>query len=102
MANQVRVDAAAVARFGSDRNLMRDLEDSGLLNEIVAEMRRLAPRNSGEGADSIDWEIDESGEFFRIAWGKDHFYMYFHEVGTVHLAARPFMRPVADQYNSRR
>lgn len=102
MPNRVEVDASAVIRFGKDADLLRELEDSGLLDEIVAEMQRQAPRDTGEGADSIAWELDESGEFFRISWGKDQFYMYFHEVGTIHLAARPFMRPVAGQFNSRR
>lgn len=95
------IDTGAMARFVRSDELMGALEDSGLLDEIVAEMRRLAPKDSGEGAASIDWEIDDSGEFFRISWGKDQFYMYFHEVGTLHLAPRSFARPVADRYNNR-
>lgn len=102
MPNRVEVDESAVVKFASDPDVMGDLEDIGLLDEIVAEIKRRAPRDTGEGADTIDWELDESGEFFRISWGKDAFYLYFHEVGTIHLAARPFMRPVADQYTSRR
>lgn len=80
---------------------MDQLEESGLLDEIVAEMRRLAPEDTGEGADSIDFELDESGDFYRVSWDKAHFYMYFPEVGTDDEPARPFMRPVADRYNNR-
>lgn len=74
------------------------LESSGFLDHIVAEMRRLAPKETGEGAESIDYELDESGEFWHVSWGKAHFYMYFPEVGTAEEPARPFMRPVADKY----
>ena len=58
------------------------LESSGFLDEVVAEMRRRAPELTGEGAESIDFELDESGEFYHVSWAKEHFYMYFEEVGT--------------------
>jgi len=96
----VAIDWAAVAKLATSEEAVRLIEDSGLPDEIVAEMRRLAPRDSGEGADSIDWEVDESGEFLRVSWGKAEFYMYFHEVGTEKEPARPFMRPVVDRYNN--
>ena len=80
---------------------MEQLEDLGILDEIIAEMRRLAPKDTGEGAESIHAELDGSGEFYRISWDRAHFYMYFTEVGTEIQPARPFMRPVADRYNNR-
>ena len=98
------VDTHAVARYATSDELMDALEESGLLDEIVEEMRRLAPDDpdtTRQGANSIDFEIDDSGTFFRISWDKEHFYMYFPEVGTEDAAARPFMRPVADRYNNR-
>jgi HK97 gp10 family phage protein len=93
------VDVAACKRFARSPAVMEMLDDGGLLDEIVAEMRRLAPKDTGEGAESIDFELDESGDYYRVSWGKAEFYMYFFEVGTDELAPRPFMRPVADRYN---
>lgn len=76
------------------------LESSGLLDRIVADMQRLAPRLTGKGAESIDFKLDPSGEFYRVSWDEEHFYMYFPEVGTEDEPPQPFMRPVADRYNS--
>lgn len=105
MASPYRLDInlSDVARFATSDELMDALEESGLLDEIVAEMRRLAPDDpdtSRSGANSIDFELDDSGTFYRVSWDKKHFYMYFPEVGTEDAAPRPFMRPVADRYNS--
>jgi HK97 gp10 family phage protein len=100
MPAHVTVDYAGIGRFESSAELVDMLESSGLLEDIVAEMRALAPDHTGEGAESIDFELDESGEFYRVSWGKDHFYMYFEEVGTIDIQPHPFMRPVADRYNN--
>lgn len=100
----VTIDLRQVARYATSNELMDAIEASGLLDEIVAEMRRRAPDDpdtTRSGANSIDFEIDDSGTFFRISWDKEHFYMYFPEVGTQDAVARPFMRPVADMYNRR-
>lgn len=101
MPDAIRVDVAACNRYARGRSLLDAIRDEGMLDQIVDEMRRLAPENTGKGADSIDYELDESGEFWRISWGKAHFYMYFSEVGTDDEPARPFMRPVADRFNTR-
>lgn len=98
----VTVDLRQVARYVTSDEFMDVLEASGILDEIVAEMRRRAPDDpdtSRSGANSIDFEIDDSGTYFRISWDREHFYMYFPEVGTQDAAPRPFMRPVADLYN---
>lgn len=97
----VKIDLRAVGRFATSDEIMDALEDSGILDDIVAEMRRLAPDDpdtTRSGANSIDFEIDDDGTFFRISWDKEHFHMYFPEVGTEDAAPRPFMRPVADRY----
>lgn len=99
---EIRLDKAAIAKFERSPALLEALHDSGLLQDIVAEMQRRAPKDTGEGADSIDFELDDNAEFFRITWGKDQFYMAFHEFGTADQPARPFARPVADEYNHRR
>lgn len=97
---KVTVNESAIRSLQTDRRILASLEDEAL-PAIVAEMRRRAPHDTGEGAESIDFELDESGEFYRVTWGKDQFYMYFHEVGTEKMPARPFARPVADMFNRR-
>lgn len=99
MSSRIVVDVAACNRFARSHEVLNQLEDEGLLDEIVAEMRRLAPKDTGEGAESIHAELDDSGDFYRVSWDEAHFYMYFSEVGTGDEPARPFMRPVADRYN---
>lgn len=99
---RVVVDDAAVAAFARDPAVVDMLQSSGFMDDVVREMQRLGSQVSQEGADSIDFELDDSGEFFRVSWGTDHFYMYFYEVGTIELAPQPFMRPVVDAYNRRR
>lgn len=86
--------------LATDPGVRAQMEDE-ILPAIAARMRERAPKETGAGAESIDFELDESGEFYRVTWGKDQFYMYFHEVGTIHLVARPFARPTADEFNSR-
>lgn len=97
----LRIDYGAVRRFETDPALVRMLETEGILDQIVAEMRRLGEQIDHEGAQSIDYELAPDGESYRISWGKKYFYMYFFEVGTIHIAPRPFMRPVADRINRR-
>jgi HK97 gp10 family phage protein len=96
----VDIDAAAIAKLATSEAVMAAIAESGELDVIVAEMRRLAPKDTGKGAESINWELDPSGEFFRVTWDKAHFYMYFFEVGTVLIPARPFARPVADRFKN--
>lgn len=98
--SEVVLDNGAIARFAKQPEVVEMLQSTDLLREIVLEMRRLAPWNTGKGAESIDFELDSSGEFYRISWDKDHFYMYFHEVGTIEISPHPFMRPVVDRYNN--
>jgi HK97 gp10 family phage protein len=100
MSYTIDFDEKAIAKLATSEAVMDAMAESGNLDEIVAEMRRLAPHDTNKGAESINWELDESGEFFRISWDKAHFYMYFSEVGTVLVPARPFMRPVADRLKS--
>lgn len=100
MPNEVVLDKEAIARFGKSPEVVAMLESSDLLREIVAEIRRRAPEVIREGADSIDFELDESGEFYRISWGEKYFYVWFFEVGTFEIRATPFIRPVVDRLNN--
>lgn len=65
---------------------------------IVGRARLGAPEASGEGAASIRREavLDGPDWTVRISWDRDHFYMYFHDRGTVRLPARPFLEPALE------
>jgi hypothetical protein len=102
MVNRVVIDEAAVRAFASDPSVVHELERSGFVQDVVSEMQRLGSRVSQEGADSIGFELDPSGDFYRVTWGFDEFYMWFFEVGTLEIAPQPFARPTADAYNRRR
>lgn len=101
MAGQIRVtvDKAALADLAHDPGVLADVER--IAEAAATQMRRRAPKDTGEGADSIHVEPDEEEPGFRIGWDPDHFYLSFHEFGTEHQPARPFMRPVADEFTSR-
>lgn len=64
---------------------------------VVEDARDRAPKQTGAGAESIHAEqVDETPPTYRVSWDPDHFYMGFHELGTEHEPARPFLRPAAD------
>lgn len=67
-------------------------------DEVAARARARAPRESGAGADSIAAHIREDGDdvVIDVGWSPEHYYMSFHEFGTEHLPARPFLRPALD------
>lgn len=61
---------------------------------VVNDAQVRAPKASGEGAASIHKEKSDEG--YRVSWDPTFFYMRFHELGTEHEPARPFLRPAAD------
>lgn len=72
--------------------------------EIAGLAARLAPKETGGGAKSIRAEViraEDGDEEVRVSWDRDHFYMYFAEVGTQHQSARPFLRPAGYQVMGR-
>jgi HK97 gp10 family phage protein len=96
---RVTVDQSALGSLDSDPGILAAVEQ---VAEAAAElMRKRAPKDTGEGAESIHVEPDDDEPGFRIGWDPDHFYMLFPEFGTEHQPARPFMRPTADEFNSR-
>jgi HK97 gp10 family phage protein len=72
------------------------MQDAG--NAVAATAADLAPKRTGAGAASIHAEVEQDAESFYadVSWDKDHFYMFFAEVGTEHESARPFLRPALD------
>jgi HK97 gp10 family phage protein len=67
-------------------------------DEVVERARHMAPKRTGAGAASIHKEPrEDSGEVvgYDVSWDTEHDYMRFHELGTEHMPARPFLRPAA-------
>lgn len=95
---RIDINSAALKALDKDPGVLRAVQEF-TDREIVPEMRARAPKDSGEGARSIRSEADPDGDGFRVSFDKDHFYLAFHELGTVHQHARPFMRPTADRFN---
>lgn len=82
-----------------------------LAKEIVADMRRLAPKDEGDLAASIDWTWGDApagslsigsvdGRAYGAlsltiyAGGEKEFYARFQEFGTVNMPANPFFFPI--------
>jgi HK97 gp10 family phage protein len=65
---------------------------------VVHQARGDAPKFTGRGAFSIHAEavLDGPEWTVRIGWDEERFYMYFHEVGTRKLPARPFLVPALE------
>jgi HK97 gp10 family phage protein len=60
------------------------------------EAERRAPRDTGDLAENMTMRIkdaDISSVSIDVGPGKDQFYGFFHEFGTAHQAARPFLSP---------
>ena len=65
----------------------------------VAELARSRAEHAESHTPPIRAELTEGDDGepeVRVGWPKEHFYLYFHEVGTEHEPARPFLRPALD------
>lgn len=95
MTTTVRLDQRAIDKWASSDDAEEVLRELG--EQIVSDAQRDAPKRTGEGAESIDYEIghDSRGAYVRVSWDEKHFYMYFQEVGTSKQAAHPFLRNAA-------
>lgn len=85
--------------------LLGDTAAAAELNREVAwglamDARRLALRDTGAGAESIQpWPgRDALGPYDDVSWDSDHFYLSFHEFGTAIHHARPALGPALDRY----
>ena len=71
-------------------------------NEVAADARRLAPRDTGKGAESIRAEVSSvtaDKASVDVSWTERRFYMKFQEFGTRFHSAKPFLRPAFDSRN---
>lgn len=62
---------------------------------VVDEARRRAPRRTGKGARAIRSEVVIKGESaeVRVGVSKRRYYLKFHETGTRHHRAQPWLKP---------
>lgn len=79
---------------------MRDaLQQAG--DRVADYARADAPRGnpSHGGADSIrcEVELEPTGWEAHIGADREHYYLDFHETGTAHMPARPFLRPALER-----
>lgn len=95
--SNVRPHSAAIEDWASGPDAKRLLADLG--EQIVADARAAAPRETGAGAESIEYEVVDGpdGAYVRVSWDRDHDYMRFPELGTSETPARPFLRPAAEK-----
>lgn len=98
--NRVRVNLSAVAALARDPQVLQDMQE--VADAVAERMRQRAPRDTGAGAASIRAEFDAAIPGYRVGWDEQHFYLGFYETGTEHQPARPFARPTADEFTSRR
>ena len=73
-------------------------------NIIAAEAARLAPKDTGEGAESIACRIISSRRGVvvgAIGPGRNQFYMMFQEIGTSHHPPQPHLRPAVESHGRR-
>lgn len=76
--------------------LLRGLETCGLVAEGYA--KKLAPVDTGNLRNSITHEVDDGEPAAYI--GTNVEYAPYQELGTIHMAAQPFLKPaVADHAN---
>lgn len=97
------VREAIFATLSRDRGVTKEV--ATVARKVRDEARRNAPKDTGTGAKSIKverhWDSRTRRVTYRVSWDRSHFYMGFHEFGTLTLPARPFLRPAADAYGGR-
>lgn len=80
-----------LARSPDIRNALLDIADS----RVARPARARAPKRTGFGASTIHAEASLAGSEWEIdtSWSPDAFYLKFHELGTQHMRADPFLVP---------
>lgn len=90
------LDPRAIASLADDVGVKQALQH--VADQVAERAASTAPKDSGRGAESIHAVAEEDGDgaYVNVSWDRAHFYMYFHELGTSKLVARPFLRPALD------
>lgn len=93
---RVRINEAAIQALAAQPEIRETLIREA--QPVVMAARAGAPKLTGAGAASIDAEPKFDGDQWVawITWSRERYYMIFHEFGTKHMPARPFMRPALE------
>lgn len=89
---QVRIHTDAIAGLATAPVVQAHLE---LVSDYIAETAaRFASFRESHGQ-VLHSERQDDGTW-RVGWDAAHFFYRFHELGSGHEPARPFLRPAAD------
>lgn len=102
MTRPPEVNAAALNRalkYNPDVTEALKKMGDAIADDAKANAEALGLIQTGGGIKSIHAEVgfDTDGAFTRVSWDRRHFYMQFHELGTSHENAKPFLRPAAEK-----
>ena len=94
--SRVILNQTAIRSLRDDPGVKAGLGRAG--DQVADRAASLAPKRTGAGAASISAEMGEDGDgaYDRVTWDAAHYYMFFQEVGTSKMSARPFLRPALD------
>ena len=102
MTLRVRADTTDVMRLFDKTRAIRSPIREGMerfAEDIILEMKRRAPVDTGRLRDSISWKW--VGDTLTIETGEDLPYPVYVEFGTYKMAASPFFFPVIDEFRPR-
>jgi HK97 gp10 family phage protein len=82
---------AALARSAEIREAVLDTAEA----RVVRPAQARAPKRTGFGASTIHAEmaLDDGDWEARVSWSPQAFYLKFHQLGTQHMDADPFLAP---------
>lgn len=69
-------------------------------DQAMMQARSLVPVDTGALRDSIDYELRPTQTGFALVIFAGEEYALYVELGTMHMSARPYLRPVLDQINN--
>lgn len=96
MASELRLDRSAVSVLltGEEGPVGRELAKRAV--RVVTAAKRLCPVDTGRLRASIDWDMRRDSQGLFAIVGTDVEYAPHVELGTVHMAAQPFLRPALE------
>jgi hypothetical protein len=89
-------DRTALRGLRTDPQVMAYLERAA--EDMAQELAAAAPRDSGEGATSIEARPSGVAGAVDVGWDAEHGYLLFPEYGTKHQPAQRFARDLLNSY----
>jgi HK97 gp10 family phage protein len=85
------IDSSQIHAIVADPAVRDELLRVG--EDVARESAIRAPKRTGAGAASIRPEAVLDGDSWevQVSWDREHYYMYFHQVGTRYMPPHPFM-----------